>query len=306
MRVDVIINPGAGSANVGPTWQRHLSQGHELRLRATVDPGSARTLARAAADDGADLVIAAGGDGTVTQVVDGLMSARRRVPLGVLPLGTGNDLARTLGIPLVPDEALEVLLENRLTQLDVMAVEVDGDLVTYGVNVAAGGFSGEVDEVMSPESKARWGPLAYVWSALKVAPDPPRYATRLVWDGTETETVDALNIVVANARTVAGGRVVAPRANPEDGMLDVVIVRFGSKLDLAGVAARLLGGDYMGSDLVSWRQARSVQISSEPAMPFNVDGELLDRATLRFRILPKALDVVVGPTYRPDALDTAP
>ena len=285
----VIVNALAGSA-------RELDEGKLIArgyaVHHTRGQGDAAVLARELALAGCPLVIAAGGDGTASEVARGLIPLRTETRFGLLPLGTGNDLARTLGIPLNDvDAALDLIDGGRERAMDAIAVEPADSVRTYAVNVAAGGFSGQVDEMLTPELKARWGPLAYLWSAAKVLPDLTDYRTTLSFDDGAAEQVHALNVIVANARSCGGGWAVAPTADPEDGLLDVVVVRYGSALDLARVAVRLAGGDYM--DEVIHRRARAVTIEANPPMWFNVDGELVSRAAITFRVVPRALRVLV-------------
>lgn len=299
----MVLNPGASSTD--PDAVAEVVALLPGVVVATTDaPGHGAHLAADAARHGFDTVIAAGGDGTITEVVDGLASLAEPPRLALIPLGTGNDLARTLGVPLDVKAAVATLLEERERRIDVVAVEADDGARTCSINVSAGGFSGEVSEAMTPESKKLLGPLAYLWSAMKVFPELAPYKTRITWDDGEVETLEALNIVVANARTIGGGRAVAPRANPEDGLLDVVIVRFGTTLDLAKVAARIIAGDYLADDLVSLRRAASLRIESDPPMPWNADGELISRAAISFRVRPRALRVLVGAEYRADVDET--
>jgi diacylglycerol kinase (ATP) len=299
MRGIVILNPSAGSSDLLTSIEGRLVEAG-FTLHETTGPGDALRTAQGAADRGFDLVVAAGGDGTITEVVGGLAASGSRACMGLLPLGTGNDLARTLAVPLDVTAALAVLLERRERAIDLIRAEVDGSAAGHAVNVAAGGFSGRVDEELTAEAKGRWGVLAYLFGAAKALPDLTGYNTTVTWDDHETEQVDALNIVVANGRSCAGGKMVAPLANPEDGLMDVVIVRSGSLVDLAGVAARLALGNYLDSDAVSLRRARSVSIFSDPPMLFNGDGELLPRGAVTFRVLPWALRVLVGPDYSPE------
>jgi diacylglycerol kinase (ATP) len=292
-----ILNPHAGSANrVDEVRKRLEDSGYEVRM--TVGPGDATELARERAAAGVPIVVACGGDGTISEVARGLIPARGDTRLGVIPLGTGNDLARTLAVPTELDAALEILRSGRERALDVIAVDPDDAERTYAVNVAAGGFSGQVDEVLSSELKSRWGPLAYVWSAARVFPNLTDYSTTLSFDDGPPERIEALNVIVANARTCGGGFQVAPFADPEDGLLDVVVVRWASALDLARVGMRLMRGDYLDAEGVMHRRARSVRVVAKPAMWFNVDGELFSRAAVTFRVVPRALRVLVGAEYR--------
>jgi diacylglycerol kinase (ATP) len=296
MRSCIILNPRAGSAEQMEALREALADRVEVTLYETDSAGHATALAVEALEAGYDLIVAAGGDGTINEIVNGLAIDFARARLGIIPLGTGNDLARTLAIPADPLAALNIVMSGAEHRLDLMKAETVGQ-VTYGINVAAGGFSGQVDEVLTDELKANWGPLAYLLGAARIVPDLASYQTTIAWEDGPVERVEALNIVVANGRTVAGGFQVAPLANPEDGLLDVIIVRYGDVLDLAGVAARLLGGNYLNSDQVTHRRARHVHIASQPGMWFNVDGELFTSQPIAFTVMPQALRVVVGPEY---------
>jgi diacylglycerol kinase (ATP) len=269
-----------------------------VTLWETTPESSARKLAASALQEGARLVVAAGGDGTINEVVNGLAGNFEQARLGVLPLGTGNDLARTLALPLDAQEAFRLLTSGSVRALDVMRVETASNTM-YGLNVAAGGFTGQMNELMTDDLKATWGPLAYLRGAVGVLPNLTDYETFVTWDDGAEERIAALNIIVANGRTAAGGFMVAPTANPEDGVLDVVIVQSGSLVDLAGVAARLLAGNYVDSDLVLHRQVRRVRVAARPGMWFNVDGELMTKDPVTFTVLPRTLQMVVGKDYTP-------
>lgn len=298
MRICVIINPRAGTADQAAAVIERFAGRQDGMIYETSSAGHARQLAQAAAQAGCDLVIAVGGDGTINEVVNGLAVNLAGVTLGIIPLGTGNDLARTLAIPLDPVEALDVIEQRRERRIDLINVK-SYETNTYCVNVAAGGFSGQVDEVLNEDIKATWGPLAYLVSAASVLPDLTGYETTVAYEDEAPRRVDALSIIVANGRTAGGGLRVAPQANPEDGLLDVVIVRYSSLLNLAGVAARLLAGNYLDSDVVVHKQVRRLSIASRPGMWFNIDGELLTKEPVIFAVQPQALRVLVGPDYMP-------
>jgi len=299
MDVCIILNPNAGSAAQAETLRDVIAADSTVTLWETTPENSARKLAASALQEGARLVVAAGGDGTINEVVNGLAGNFEQARLGVLPLGTGNDLARTLALPLDAQEAFRLLTSGSVRALDVMRVEAAGNTM-YGLNVAAGGFTGQMNELMTDDLKATWGPLAYLRGAVSVLPNLTDYETFITWDDEAEGRIAALNIIVANGRTAAGGFMVAPTANPEDGLLDVVIVQSGSLVDLAGVTARLLVGNYVDSDLVLHRRVRRVRVAARPGMWFNVDGELFTKDPVRFTVLPRALQVVVGKDYTPE------
>jgi diacylglycerol kinase (ATP) len=298
MKVCIILNPKAGTAEQADVIHHAVAACSELTLWETTGPGQARQLAATALQAEAELVVAAGGDGTINEVINGLAVNFAQACLGILPLGTGNDLARTLALPPDPQSALQFLTTGVVRAIDLMKIET-AHQVAYGINVAAGGFTGQMNELLSEEMKASWGPLAYLRGAVSVLPNLTDYETSVSYDDEAAERIDALNIIVANGRTAAGGFIVAPTANPEDGLLDVVIVKSGSLFDVAGVAARLVAGNYLDSDQVLHRQARRVSVTSRPGMWFNVDGELFTQRPVTFTVIPRALRVVVGAEYSP-------
>ena len=259
--------------------------------------------AEKAAREGVRLVVAAGGDGTVHAVANGLLRtglAPDALPtLGVLPSGTGNDLARTLALPLQdPCSDLLALLETGERRLiDAISVQT-ADQSVFAINACSGGFTGQIDEVMTPELKKTWGPLAYAFGTVKALPAIEKYHTTLAWEHESAHRVRAFNVLVANGRTIGGGTPVAPAASLEDGLLDVIVVREGGALDIARLTARAYTtGDYTRDDKVIHRRVRRVRVESHPGMWFNVDGELYSNDPVTFEVVPGALRMVVGPDY---------
>jgi diacylglycerol kinase (ATP) len=299
MRMCVILNPRAGSAEQAAMLQEMLTEHADVTLCKTTRRGQATALAAEALQQGAELIVAAGGDGTVNEVLNGLAPDFARATFGVLPLGTGNDLARTLAMPTAPVEAWRVLTSGSVRCLDLMQVRTAGR-TAYGLNMAVGGFTGQMNEVLTDEMKASWGPLAYLVGAVQVLPDLTDYKTTIAYDNNPIERITALNIAVANGRTAGGGLPVVPQANPEDGHLDLVLVRYGPLLSLAEVAARFLAGTYLDSEYVVHRRVHRVQIAARPGMWFNLDGELLTKDPITVTVQPQALRVVVGPDYLAD------
>jgi diacylglycerol kinase (ATP) len=298
MRTCIFVNARAGAASVAAALHEELAARPDMLWRT---PGSAEEFAAAVAEAlaaGCDTLVAAGGDGTVHALVNALAPHFDRARVGVLPLGTGNDLCRTLAIPLEPLEALEALAAGHERRLDLMRVETPARQL-YCVNVAAGGFTGQMQEALTDDVKAWWGPLAYLRGAAEVLPNLTGYCTRLRLDDRPPQEVEVLNVLVANGRTAGGGLSVAPLANPEDGLLDVVTVRYGPLLDLTGVAALLLAGNYLDSDSVMHQTARRVEVVSAPGMWFSIDGEPLTQEAIAFTVMPRALRVLVGADYRP-------
>jgi diacylglycerol kinase (ATP) len=293
-RTCLLFNPRAGSAGqLAALRDRLVADG--ITLRELGENDDLTDAARRAAEEGFDIVAVAGGDGSVHAAAAGLLTSARPATLAVLPLGTGNDFCRTIGVPLDPIAAADLLRTGTSRQLD--AVRIDGAPSKFLVNVATGGFSGQVAAEVTSELKAAWGPLAYLRGAVGPVADPPVFHLTVRHDDGPPQRIDAVNVVVANARTAAGGFPVAPTADPEDGLLDVVLVHPGDAFDLAVVAGRLMHGDYTHDENVSHHRVRSVEIVSDPPLPWSLDGERCDCPRLTFTVLPKSLRVLVGPDY---------
>jgi diacylglycerol kinase (ATP) len=297
MKVCVLFNPRAGSAEKMGALREKLSGDAVVAFKELGPDDRLDRVAAEAAREGFDIVAVAGGDGSVHAVASGLIEARPAATLALLPLGTGNDFCRTLAIPLDPLAAADLLRTGTVRTIDV--ARVGACQTGYMVNAATGGFSGKVASAVTSDLKQWWGPLAYLRGAIGPITDPPQYHVSIRFDDGPAESFDLLNLVVANARTAAGGIPVAPQADPEDGRLDVVLVRSGDTLDLSVIAARLMHGDYQDDENVVHRLAARVEIDSEPPLPMSIDGELCEGPRFTFEIVPKSLRVLAGPDYQP-------
>lgn len=287
----VILNPSAGSVHELDDLVGKIQALPDTEVQPTPKPGSADRLARAAVRNGFKTIVAAGGDGTLNEVINGIQENAGDVCVGLIPLGTGNDFARTIDLPTELEAALEVIRAGHTRPVDL--VRVTSDEVRYFLNVSAGGFSGLVNEKLTPEMKKSWGPLAYLRSAAAALPELRAYRTTLALDNTESLTLDLYNVVVANGRYVAGGTFIAPEASIDDGLLDIILIQKRSAAELALLAAQVTVGAHLSSDAVVFRRAAKLTVNSKPGMWFNVDGELVGNEPARFEILPRALRFLV-------------
>ena len=290
-KICVILNPSAGSVTDLDHLMVQIAQLPDVEICTTTKPGSAARFARTAIKKGSDLIVAAGGDGTLNEVINGVGEDLGAARVGLLPLGTGNDFARTIGVPTDLEAAMEVIRAGETRAIDL--VRVTSDEVRYFVNVSAGGFSGLVDEKLTPEIKKTWGPLAYLRSAAAALPELRAYRTTLAFDNTDSLMLDLYNVVVANGRYVAGGTLIAPEASVDDGMLDIILIQKRSAPELALLAAQVALGTHLTSEAIVFRRAAKLTVNSKPGMWFNVDGELVGNEPARFEILPRALRFVV-------------
>ena len=292
MRTWILVNPNAGSVDEQTALEETLDRLPDTEVHHTEREGHAEELAREALYAGVEQVVAAGGDGTLNEVVNGLSEDFGRARLGLLPLGTGNDFARSIQVPDDLEGALAVLREGRTRRVDVARATLQSRS-RYFINMSAGGFSGLVSE-KADGVKDRWGPLAYMRAAVDALPELRTFKAAIRLSGAEELDLETYNLVISNGRFVAGGIPAAPQAELDDGLLDLMIVPATTAPKLALLVPQVLLGRHLGSDLLTFRKATRIEIESDPPMAFNLDGELLDEAPSSFEVLPRALEVVVG------------
>lgn len=295
----VLWNQGAGSAEKNAHVREELQRRKDVRLFDTESAREATQLAREAAERGVEIVVACGGDGTVSAAVRGLIeSGAENVTLAILPLGTGNDLCRTLEIPFDVAEAARLFELGATHALDVVRVESNGETGWF-LNMATGGNTGDFMNQLTAEMKSRWGPFCYARGVVDVLADLTVYDVELTCDDDPPEQFNALNIILANGRTSGGGMRAAPHANPEDGLLEVIVVLDGTAMDIAALTTRYFVGNYRESELIFARSAKSVTVRATPNMWFSADGDLLTDEPVKFTVEPQAIQILTGAMYSP-------
>ncbi|MFN0070299.1 MAG: diacylglycerol/lipid kinase family protein [Chloroflexota bacterium] len=288
-RVRVILNPAAGQDKpVLGVLNRVLREcGVEWDAWLTRGEGDAQRLAERALAEGADVVAVYGGDGTVAEVAHVLVDTR--VPLAILPGGTANVLAMDLGIPadLTAACALACGVGARARSLDVGALGARRFVIALSVGWAAHMVAGA-----HRANKEKLGLMAYVLSGILAVRDMRATTYQLTLDGAEVE-INGVTCIVAN---VAGlgqpGVALAGGAVPDDGFLDVFVIRGPDPGALYDLASSILMGAPAGDGLARW-QARNIRIATEPLQIVQIDGELLDAQPVEIRVLPGALRVIV-------------
>lgn len=307
MKAVVIINPVAGGrARLAP--ERRVAIARAALVRAGVDgevrlterAGHGRELAQAAVEAGSELVIAWGGDGTINEVASALIG--RSASLGIVRAGSGNGLARELGIPKRPDLALAAALGGAERAMDTG--EIDGRLF---LNIAGIGFDATMAVQFNGLGTERRGALRYTASVVRGVFRYRPVEYEIEADG-EPLRVRALLLAIANLPQYGSNAVIAPRAVPFDGLLDLVVVGERGPLGRVGLVPRLFDRSIHKAPDVTFRPVRHLVISSPAPMAYHVDGEpLLGGTRLEARIFPRSLRVRgVAPARWPDSTGTSP
>ena len=289
----VILNGGkASGAQLESALDAVRRRGHRIDIQVTNRTDGAASLSRQAVEDGIDVIVAAGGDGTVNEVINGIFaaSAEPEVTMAVLPLGSANDFARSCGIsPGSPHGTLLMAAYSEPTQIDVGCVNQH-----YFLNAVIGGF-GAAATFRTSELMKRWlGRTAYRLSGTLSAFSPPTYPVQLrTSDGVEETPVSF--VAVMNG-IWAGGTRLAKRAKLRDGMLDLLLVPPCSLADFPALFADMRAMPYRDPTFVRYEQREWFEIEALGDLPVSPDGERFCGSDLKFSILKRRLPFALPPT----------
>lgn len=271
------------------SWVR--DKGIQVTPRVTWEAGDATRFAQEAVRDGASAVVAIGGDGTVNEVVNGLVGTG--VPLGVIPVGTANDFARQAGIPSDPDHAMDIILRQPARAMDLG--EVNGRVF---LNVSTGGVGAETTAETTAASKERLGSFAYALTGMKkLGGLRPR---RGWFSGPDFEyRGEWLLFAVGNGRSTGGGTAITPHASVTDGLLDVCIVEAVPRAEFARLTLLVRRGEHLGHPAVRYAQLPELTVESSRSISVNVDGEPVNSRRLHYRAIAGGLMVHLPPETGP-------
>lgn len=292
----LIINPHAGSGDQAESVIR-LARHAGVDVWQTQEEGDVRRFAARGVRDGVGRVILAGGDGSISEAVNGLMSTGtpRDTSLGVVPMGTANDFCRSVDLSCDPIEALEVAMHGHEHDFDVIRVHhPEGEY--YLINAATGGFSRVAASKLNKDVKQLWGALAYLRAAVGTLADVPEYDITLVVDGERIEARTPA-VIIANGRYAGGGVELAPEAEPDDRLMDVVVAHAEGFVEWVKLGGSYLAGTHLHDANVIFRRAARVELTSEPAMKFSSDGEPVGETPMTFEIVPRAVRLLVRNGY---------
>jgi diacylglycerol kinase (ATP) len=260
--------------------------------RFTEKSGDARALAQAAVDAGARLVVAVGGDGTLHEVMNGVLGSGATV--GLVPYGTGNDFGRALGLYGDLELACKTLTSGIVRKVDVGVIEGEGTGGPRHFLVLAGtGYDARTAQTVNSGIRFLSGPLAYVWGAILTLWRFTPFALTLTLDDAPPRRLSAMFVSFANAETTGGGMKIAPGAKVDDGCLDICLVAAVSKPTLLYNLTQIFSGQHIRSPAVSMHKARKLTVDADPPQPLLIDGEVVGTTPATVTLLPGALPFLV-------------
>ena len=295
-----LVNPASGNGGTGKRWPELAHRAAQLGLEGTAlfseRPGHLTELAERAARAGAELLVSVGGDGTLNEVVNGLIRAGASTELATIPLGTGMDFVRTYGIPTRFDDAVRTALEGTIRTIDVGRVSYrewsGAESERYVTNVGSVGMSAAVAQRANGMSKALGGKATFFYALARVF---------FEWDNTlvsvqlddERREARMHDVIVANGEWHGGAMHLAPEAQPDDGLFDVVLIGDVTKRDFVTTAPKLYKGTYLSHPKIELLRSRTVAVDAPERLPIELDGEQVGTTPARFEIVPAALRVRV-------------
>jgi diacylglycerol kinase (ATP) len=294
------VNPASDNGVTGRRWPELAHRAAALGLTGDTllseRPGHLSELAEQAAHDGAPLVVAVGGDGTLNEVVNGLVRGGGGPELATIPIGTGMDFVRTYGIPHSFEGAVRTAVDGATRSVDVGRVSfrtwAGAEAERYVCNVGSVGMSAAVAQRANGMSKALGGKATFFYALVRVF---------LAWQNTVIDvdldgrrrSARMHDVIVANGQYHGGAMWLAPEAQPDDGLFDVLLIGDVTKADFATTAPKLYRGTHLAHPKVDLERARVVTVDAAEVLPIELDGEQVGTTPARFEIVPGALRVRV-------------
>jgi diacylglycerol kinase (ATP) len=290
-----LVNPASDNGATGKRWAQLA---HELSLAGLTGdtlfserPGHLSELARAAAADGARLLVVVGGDGSVNEVVNGIVGDAR-VELAVLARGTGWDFVRTFDIPRDTRKAAQVALVGATREVDlgraVYRSWAGEEATTYFANVASAGMSGAIAQRANETTKALGGKASYALATFAVFARWQNNEVRVTVDDEEREGLME-DVIVANGRYLAGGMRMCPEAEPDDGLFDTLLIGDVTRRDLVLTMPKIYRGTHLPHPKAELLRGSVVTVDAAQPLPIQLDGEQPGTTPVRFEIVPRAL-----------------
>ena len=292
-----LVNPASAGGSTGKRWPEIAHRCASLGLTGDTlfseQQGHLASLARRAVEEGARRLVVVGGDGSVNEVVNGIGDLDLGdVEVAVLPHGTGWDFVRTFDISRKLDEAIRTALEGSVREIDLGRVDfrtwAGAESRAYFANVGSAGISGAIAKRANETSKSFGGKVSYYWATIAVFFGWQIGEVRVSVDD-ETRSGRMIDVLVTNGRYVAGGMMMCPEAEPDDGLFDVLLIGDVTKRDLAFVLPKTYRGKHLPHPRLELLRGRVVTVDADEPLPIELDGEQPGTTPARFEVLPRAL-----------------
>jgi len=280
-----------GEAALGPVCARFKAGGFDVTVEPFENlPEIARDITRL--HQSADAIVVCGGDGSISSAAPAVIESG--LPLGIIPAGTANDLARTLAIPLDFAAAADVVVAGYKRQIDVGMV--NGHAFFNGASI---GLSSELAQKLDPAIKKRFGRLGYAIAAMRILASAKRFSARIIEKGSGTR-VKTYQIAIGNGRLYGGGNVVEQTAAIDDGTLDLYSLEVRNLWKLALMVRAFRTGTHGAWKEVRTARCMEFDIETRRPMPINTDGEIVTATPAHFRVMPAAVTVFTPPDALPN------
>ncbi|MFJ8065338.1 diacylglycerol kinase [Psychrobacillus sp. NPDC096426] len=291
-RARIIYNPTSGRE----LFKKHLPDvlesleiaGYETSCHATTGEGDATSAAKKAVENGFDLIIAAGGDGTLNEVVAGVSETKKRPKIGLIPMGTTNDFARALHIPRDIQKAVEIIIKGDTIPVDVGLVNNE----RYFINIAGGGRITELTYEVPSKLKTVLGQLAYYLKGIEMLPSINATKVRIEYDDEVFED-EAMMFLVGLTNSVGGFEKLAPNSSVNDGNFSLLILKKVNMAEFIRLASLAIRGDHLEDPHVIYKKARQIKVTSEEKVLLNLDGEYGGNIPATFQNLYRHIEVFV-------------
>ncbi|MEW9121424.1 MAG: diacylglycerol kinase family protein [Thermotaleaceae bacterium] len=289
MKTLFIVNPTAGKGKalkpLGYIHQKLEEREISFDIKITKEKGEAEKIARWAAAEDYEKVVALGGDGTIYEILNGLIG--RKTALGVIPLGTGNDFVKTMHIPHNIEEALDIVIRGRKKRIDCGKANE-----RYFMNVASIGLDAEI--VQKTESIKQYisGPTAYVAGVFKTLFQYQFQKLAIDIDGLRLEEKITL-LAIGNGKYYGGGMKVTPDAQIDDGYFSICLIKELGKLKILSLFPTIFTGEHIKEPVVKLYRGKEISVRSEGPLLVNVDGDIIGKTPVIFELVEKAIDVIV-------------
>jgi diacylglycerol kinase (ATP) len=290
-RARLIYNPSSGRELI----KRHLPEileklekaGYETSCHATTGAGDATEAARTAVERQYDVVIAAGGDGTIHEVVNGLAEQEYRPKLGIIPAGTTNDFARALQIPRDIGTAVDIIIQGDLIPVDIGRINDK-----YFINIAGGGRMTEITYEVPSKLKTMLGQLAYYLKGMEMLPSIKASDVRIEYDGKLFEG-EAMMFLVGLTNSIGGFEKLAPDSSINDGLFSLLILKKVNLAEFIRISTLAIRGEHINDTNVIYTQANRIKVYSNEKVQLNLDGEFGGLLPAEFENLYRHLEVFV-------------